>query len=296
MPETAEASLRLAIYARVSTEEQREGQTFDSLIAELERFSREKAWPIVNIYKDEGWSGGVMERPELDRLRDDAQRGVFDAVLINDVDRLARDVAHLGVIKRDLERHGIKVIFRKLPSDTSPTSNLMVNILGSFAEFERELIADRTRRGRRHKVEVRQQYLGSNTAYGFRYIRKDQASGTEGLLQLAPEEASVVRQMFEWVDRDALSARRVLNRLNERKIRPRKGAARWGKSSVLRILRSEMYAGVWHYNKFQGCEPRNPIMSPRYRRRSKCSLRQRPKTEWLPLVLPESLQIVPRQR
>src|ERR1039458_3528375 len=77
---------------------------------ELERFCREKVWLITGIYKDEGWSGGIMERPELDRLRDDAQKAVFDAVLINDVDRLARDVAHLGVIKRDLERKGIQVI------------------------------------------------------------------------------------------------------------------------------------------------------------------------------------------
>src|SRR5438105_2435780 len=103
MPEVSEAGLRLAIYARVSTEEQREGQNIDSQIAELERFAREKAWLITGTYKDEGWSGGVMERPELDRLRDDAQKGVFAAVLINDVDRLARDVAHLGVVKRDLE-------------------------------------------------------------------------------------------------------------------------------------------------------------------------------------------------
>src|ERR1035441_6252194 len=291
-----EAGLRLAIYARVSTEEQREGQNIDSQVAELERFSREKGWPITGIYKDEGWSGGIMERPELDRLRDDAQKGVFEAVLINDVDRLARDVAHLGVIKRDLERRGIKVIFRKLPTDTSPTSNLMVNILGSFAEFERELISDRTRRGRRHKVEVRKQYLGSNTAYGYRYIPKDRAAGKEGILEVVPEEASVVRQMFEWVDRDGLSARRVLNRLDELRIQPRKKAASWGKSSVLRILHSEMYAGVWHYNKFQGCEPRNPTASPRYRKRTKCSTRQRTKSEWLPLALPESLQIVPRER
>jgi len=139
--------LRLAIYARVSTEEQREGQTVDSQVAELERFAREKAWPVANIYIDEGWSGAVMARPELDRLRDDASKGLFQAVLLNDVDRLARDVAHLGVIKRDLERKGVQVIFRKLPTETSPTYNLMVNILGSFAEFERELIADRTRRG-----------------------------------------------------------------------------------------------------------------------------------------------------
>jgi site-specific DNA recombinase len=237
-----------------------------------------------------------MERPELDRLRDDAQKGVFDAVLINDVDRLARDVALLGVVKRDLERHGIKVIFRKLPSDTSPTSNLMINILGSFAEFERELIADRTRRGRRHKIEVRKQYLGSNTAYGYSYIPADRFAGKEGVLEIAPEEAIIVRQMFEWVDEERLSARRVLNRLNELNIRPRRGASKWAKSSVLRILKNEMYAGVWHYNKYQGCEPKDLASSPRYRKRIKCSLRQRPRNEWIPLDLPENLHLVPRAR
>jgi site-specific DNA recombinase len=296
MPEIAQAALRIAIYARVSTDEQREGQTIDSQVSEVERFARDKGWPITGIYKDEGWSGGIMERPELDRLRDDAQKGVFEAVLINDVDRLARDVAHLGVIKRDLERRGIKVIFRKLPTDTSPTSNLMVNILGSFAEFERELISDRTRRGRRHKVEVRKQYLGSNTAYGYRYIPKDRVSGTEGLLEIIPEEAAVVRMMFEWLDQGGLSARRVVHRLSDLKISPKKSGARWAKSSVLRILKNEMYTGTWYYNKFQCCEPRNPSTGTRYRKRAKCSLRLRPKSEWLPLELPEALWMVPRDR
>src|SRR6202035_5806762 len=113
MPEAAEAVQRLAIYARVSTDEQKEGQTIDSQVAELERFARDKGWLITGVYKDEGWSGGMMDRPELDRLRDDAQKDVFEAALINDVDRLARGVAPLGVIKRDLEKKGIKVIFRK---------------------------------------------------------------------------------------------------------------------------------------------------------------------------------------
>ena len=169
-----------------------------------------------------------MERPELDRLRDDAQKGVFDAVLINDVDRLARDVAHLGVIKRDLERKGIKVIFRKLPSDTSPTYNLMVNILGSFAEFERELIADRTRRGRRHKVEVRKQYLGRTRLTAIGIYPKDRLAGTEGILEI-PAEAAVVRQMFEWVDQDGLSARRVLESSQRTQDSAEEGRAALGK-------------------------------------------------------------------
>lgn len=251
-----------------------------------------KSSGLSSLYKDEGWSGGVMARPELDRLRDDAGKALFDAVLINDVDRLARDVTHLGVIKRDLERLGVRVIFRKLPSETSPTHNLMVNILGSFAEFERELIADRTRRGRRHKVEIRKQYLGSNTSYGYRYVPIDRISGREGFLEIVPDEAAVVRQMFDWIDSEGLSARRVLHRLNDLKVRPRNGAASWAKSSVLRILRNQMYAGVWHYNKHQGCEPQTQSRQFRYRKHIKSSVRLRPRSEWLPLELPEALQIV----
>src|SRR6266852_5851346 len=171
MQETSQNILRVALYARVSTEEQREGQTIESQVRELEQFSKTQKWVTTGLYKDEGWSGSMLARPELDRLRDDATKGLFEAILINDVDRLARDVTHLGILKRDLERQGIRVVFRKLPSENSPTHNLLVNILGSFAEFEREMITDRTRRGRRHKVEVRKLYLGTNSAYGYRYVR-----------------------------------------------------------------------------------------------------------------------------
>lgn len=288
--------LKVALYARVSTEEQREGQTIDSQIAELERFAREKGWQITGIYKDEGWSGSMLARPELDRLRDDASKKLFSIALVNDVDRLARDVSHLGIVKRDLEKHGTQVIFRKLPAEKSPTHNLMVNILGSFAEFERELIIDRTRRGRRHKVEVRKQYLGSNAAYGFRYIPKDKAACNEGYLELIPEEAAIVRQMFEWVDKEGLSAHRVAKRLSENGIHPRKGGDGWGKSSVLRILHSETYTGLWHYNKYEGCEPINPVKGVKYRRSLKSSIRLRDRSEWLPLVLPEHLKIIDREQ
>lgn len=294
MPDSVSAStLRAAIYARVSSEEQREGQTIDSQIAELERFARDKGWLIVDIYKDEGWSGALLSRPALDRLRDEAARKRFDLVLLNDVDRLARDVTHLGIIKRDLERSGVRVVFRKLPSDESPTYNLMVNVLGSFAEFEREMIADRTRRGRRHKVEVRQQFLGAIAAYGYRYVPKDKASGHEGYLAVIPEEAVLVRQMYEWVDREALSANQVVSRLNQLNTGARKGG-RWSKSTVLRILRNETYAGVWHYNKHYGSEPLKRSPRSAYKHGRKSSNRLRPRAEWLPVILPEELRIVPR--
>lgn len=295
MPLDSTPAVRVAIYARVSSEEQREGQTIDSQIDELERFADTQGWAVINIYKDEGWSGAVLARPELDKLRDDASKKLFDVVLLNDVDRLARDVSHLGVIKRDLERRGVQVRFRKLPAEQSPTANLMVNILGSFAEFEREMIIDRTRRGRRHKVEVRQQFLGSLSPYGYRYVTKNQSVNRDGYLEVLPEQAAVVRQIFRLVDEEGISARKVVRRLNECGVPPSKGGHAWGKSSVLRILRCETYTGVWYYNKFESYAP---AASDRreYRRSAKYKLRQRPREEWIRVTLPENLHIIDREQ
>jgi site-specific DNA recombinase len=293
MSSTQTAPLRAAIYARVSSEEQREGQTIDSQIAELERFARAQDWLIAGIYKDEGWSGAVLARPELDRLRDDASRRAFDLVLINDVDRLARDVSHLGVIKRSLESHLVQVRFRKLPAEQSPTANLMVNILGSFAEFERELIADRMRRGRRHKVEVRQQFLASCAPYGYRYRTKSETNSRDGALEIVPEEALIVKQIYQWVDEEGLSAMKVLARLNERQIPTKKQKPRWGKSSVLRVLHCETYTGVWYYNKGESYEPTGKEKLG-YRKTAKCRTRRRPRDEWIPVQLPKELQLLDR--
>jgi site-specific DNA recombinase len=295
MQDSVENNVRVAFYCRVSTEEQREGQTIDSQVKELERFTADKGWIVTGIYKDDGWSGSILARPELDRLRDDASRGLFSVVLINDVDRLARDVSHLGIIKRDLERKSVRVVFRKLPGESSPTYNLMVNVLGSFAEFERELIADRTRRGRRYKVEVRKQYLGAIAPYGFRRTPRDKVNLVQAELEILAEEATVVRQMYAWVDAEALSIQKVLAQLNRRCIPARKGKP-WQKSSVRSILRSQIYAGVWHYNKHRLCEPMRGDRARKYRRSLKTSMRLRPKAEWLPIELPNSLRIIPREQ
>ncbi len=285
---------RVALYARVSSEEQREGQTIDSQVDELERFTKQNGWLIAGVYKDEGWSGSILDRPELDRLRDDAAKGLFTAVLINDVDRLARDVTHLGVLKRNLERQGVQVIFKKLPAEITPTRNLMVNILGSFAEFEREMIADRTRRGKRHKVEVRKQYLGAKPPYGFRYIHKDRSAAKEGYLEIASEEAGVVRDIYRWVAEEGLSARKVVTRLNELRLPTRKGTKAWQRSTVLRILRSEVYVGVWYYNKHKSCEPLRSATNTRYKKSLRSSRRLRARTEWLPVILPDQLRLMDR--
>ncbi len=282
--------LRVALYARVSSEEQKQGHNIDSQLSELKHFAAQNNWTVVEAYTDEAWSGAVLARPALDRLRDDATKGLFDAVLINDVDRLARDVTHLGIIKRDLECSGVRVVFRKIPSENSPTHNLLVNILGSFAEFERELILDRMRRGKRHKVETRQQFIGAIAPFGYRYIPAIKG-GNAGELRVDPEEAAVVRDMYRWVDAEGLSARRVRDRLTKMGLRPRKRGAGWAKSTVLRILRCPAYAGTWYYNKHRLSEPAR-MAGARGSVTRKTSLRVRPRDEWIPVTLSESLRLV----
>jgi site-specific DNA recombinase len=249
---------------------------------------------VVAVYPDEAWSGAALARPALDRLRDDARKKLFDAVLINDVDRLARDVTHLGIIKRDLEQSGVQVIFRKIPSENSPTHNLLVNILGSFAEFEREMILDRTRRGRRHKAETRQQFIGALAPYGYRYIPAT-ANNPSGRLLVNPEEAVIVRKIYDWVDREGLTAREVAARLTREGIRPRKGGPIWQRSSTLHVLRGTIYDGIWHYNKHQ-LSFRRTLLPGAEPQGKKTSLRLRPREEWIPVSLPDALRIVSHEQ
>lgn len=286
--------MRCAIYCRVSTEEQKDGRTIDSQIRELEDFAQANNHIIIVRYIDDGWSGCILNRPELDRLRDDANKALFEAVLVNDVDRLSRELTHLGVIKKDLEKKNIKLIFKKLPNNGDPISNFMVNMLGSFAEFERELIANRTRRGRRYKVEVRKLIQGNVSPYGYTYIKKDKEKGIEGHYEINEKEAEVVKMMFDWVVKDGISQREVTRRLIKLRIPARKGSNRWGKSSIHKILTNETYTGITYYNKHQSVES-DKHKNVKYYKQRKTGLRLRPKDEWIPIPLPDSLKIIDKE-
>jgi site-specific DNA recombinase len=101
----------------------------------------------------------------------------------------------------------------------------------------------------------------------------------------------MVRQMYRWIDEEGLSIQKVVVRLNQSGISPRKRGQAWQKSSVRRILRSEVYAGTWYYNKHQHCLPQKRSQNQQYRK-SQTSLRLRPRSEWLPVKLPQNLRII----
>lgn len=135
---------RVALYARVSTIEQRP----DVQIEPLRIYAAARGFEVVGEYVDHGVSGSKTRRPALDRLLADARRRRFDAVACVKLDRLARSVHHLTAMGQELSALGVDLIVLDQAIDTTtPTGKLLFHVLGSIAEFERDLIRERTRAG-----------------------------------------------------------------------------------------------------------------------------------------------------
>ncbi len=132
---------RLALYGRVSTADQSANPQLD----QLRRYAGDRDLEIVEEYVDEAVSGATDRRPALDRLMADARRRRFDALACTKLDRLARSVRHLTAMGAELEALGVDLIVVDQAIDTStPSGRLLFNVLGAIAEFERDLIRERT--------------------------------------------------------------------------------------------------------------------------------------------------------
>jgi DNA invertase Pin-like site-specific DNA recombinase len=132
---------RVAVYARVSTSEQHP----EAQLEPLRAYAAARGLEIVGEYVDHGVSGAKARRPALDRLLADARRRRFDAVACVKLDRLARSVHHLTALGQELAALGVDLIVLDQAIDTStPAGKLLFHVLGSIAEFERDLIRERT--------------------------------------------------------------------------------------------------------------------------------------------------------
>ena len=147
-------------------------KTIDSQRDELVAYCLKNNLLLVDTYADDGYSGEILARPELDRLRDDAKAKKFDAVLIHAVDRLGRNHIHAGVVIEELQKHGIEVIFLNAPPTDTPEGRLLFDIQSVVAQFEKEKIKERTRRGRLHKAK-KGLVVGTPPPYGYRYVKKE---------------------------------------------------------------------------------------------------------------------------
>ena len=275
--------MRVALYARVSTERQEQQGTIASQLDALTRWAREQHHDVVDAYVcvDDGYSGTRLDRPGLDRLRDGAEAGAFKAALVLCPDRLARKYAYQILILEELERFDVRVIFLDQPLSDDPQARLLTQIQGAVAEYERIKIAERYRRGKLFRARQGEVCWGK-VPYGYRRIpRRD---GVPAQVEVSEPEAQVVRQIFRWHVDEHLSVRQIALRLTESPHVTATGLPRWGISTVTRMLHNEAYIGTMYYNRRESVGGKSNSAS-RHQRLSTCR-QDRPAAEWIPLPVP----------
>jgi site-specific DNA recombinase len=150
--------MKIALYARVSTQHQALTQTIEQQLARLQAYCLNQGWTVAeeDIFRDDGYSGTDLKRPGLDRLRDAVARASFDRVLISAPDRLARNYVHQVLLLEEFSQAKCEIVFVDHPFSHEPHDQLVLQIRGAVAEYERTLITERTRRGLRHRLELGQ--------------------------------------------------------------------------------------------------------------------------------------------
>ena len=278
-----------AIYARVSSERQKEEGTIASQTALLLEYAQAHDWivPAEWIFEDEGYSGAMLARPGLERLRDLVAEGQIQAILIYGPDRLSRKYAYQVLLMEEFSRQGVETIFLKSASAQTPEDRLLLQFQGMIAEYERAQIAERTRRGKRHRAKAGCVNVLSGAPYGYRYVRKSEHS--QAYYEVVEVQAEVVGKIFDWYTRQLWSIGAIARQLNQEQIQTRSGRGRWERSTVWGMLRNPAYQGTACFGKTEVCA-RQRITRPLrqkggYSRRSSAS-KEKDRSQWIEVAVP----------
>ena len=281
-----------ALYARVSSDGQARGNTVASQLAALQERAKADAAAISpdHAYVDEGRSGATLARPALERLRDAVAVGEMDRVYVHAPDRLARRYAYQVLLMEEFRRAGVEVVFLNRAIGGSAEDDLLLQVQGVIAEYERARILERSRRGRRHAALAGAVSALSCAPYGYRYIGRH-AAGDVARVEVLEDEARVVRQVFTWVGVERISLREACRKLQALGCPTRTGLEAWDATTLCGMLRNSAYQGTAMFGRTraipptqarlrpirgQSCPPRNPSGSSR----------PVPPEEWIAIPVP----------
>lgn len=230
--------LRAACYARVSTEEQAQhGFSIEAQKEKLDGACRLQDFEVAEVYVDDGYSGKDLNRPAAQKMIADAKAKKFDLILVYKLDRLSRRLGDLIPLGEKLDTLGISIRSITEPFDTSnPPGKLLFNMLGSFAQFERELIGERTRLGIRKRLRTgRWCYL---PPYGY-------AMDKDGRLSPKPDEMRLVQRIYRLCLDHNMGVLNITRAMRaEDKTTRRRG--KWFRNSVWNILTNPLYCGYFN--------------------------------------------------
>jgi site-specific DNA recombinase len=277
--------MRAAVYARVSTTRQAQAQTIEQQLDRLRAAVAGRGWVLddQHVYRDDGYSGARLGRPGLDRLRDHAALADLDVVLVTAPDRLARNYVHQVLLIEELAGHGCRVEFLDRPMSNDPHDQLLLQIRGAVAEYERTLIAERMRRGRQAKLRAGTLLPWTRPPFGYRLDPgrpRDAAA-----VRVEPGEAVLVAQLFDWYLEPRATLYQLAARLTGLGVATPTGKPRWNVASVRGILRNPAYAGRALTNRTQVAPARRRKSALRPAGRG-ISHAPRPEQDWIEVPVP----------
>ena len=279
-----------AIYARVSSDKQRESHTIASQTEAVKEFARTNGYQVPEewVFEDDGYSGANLVRPGLEQVRDLAASGQIQAALVLSPDRLSRKYAYQVLLMEEFSRNGVETVFVRAPQAETPEERLLLQVQGMLAEYERAQILERSRRGKRHRAKQGEASVLANAPYGFRYVKK--TPERPGYYEIFEPEAAVVRRIYALYTEEGLAIGRITARLNAEGIPARKSGKGWERSSVWRILKNPAYRGTACFGKTKNMPRQRKITRPVRLNGRRVSQRpglvERPREEWIEIPVP----------
>jgi site-specific DNA recombinase len=237
------STMRMAAYVRVSTSRQVKLETIEQQLEMVSRYAREKGWELSeeDIFRDDGYSGTTLKRPALDALRDEARMRELEVVVIPSPDRLARNYVHQMVLIEELEKAGCRVEFVERPMSSEPNDQLLLQIRGAVAEYERTLLSERMRRGRLAKYKAGLLLPWTHIPYGYR-VDPDRPRDPAGV-SLDEAKAAVVAEIFAAYLEPGMSLFGVSRHLRQMGVPAPRGGKAWSTATLRGILTNPVYAG-----------------------------------------------------
>ena len=280
-----------AVYGRVSSANQENEGTIETQLSAIREYAHGQGLIIVREYTDEGWSGDSLDRPSLDQLRIDANKNLWQAVLLYDPDRLARRYSYQELITDELREKGIDVMYVTTPAPKNGVEKILFGVQGLFAEYERAKIAERFRLGKIRKAREGN-IIASEAPFGYTFIPKKGKRGDDNFhdshYEINDRESNIIKQIFSWIGNDHLTIRRIVRELQKQGIFPRKSKRGvWSTSTLSTLLRNKTYIGEGHFGASVAIVPKKPLKAKGYRKIKKTSRYMKPESEWIKIPTPK---------
>ena len=243
-------TVTIALYARVSSEQQAQAQTIQSQLSALRDRIKSDGGVLNSDYEfiDNGYSGSTLVRPALEKLRDAVAFGEVERLYVYAPDRLARKYAYQVMLVDEFQRSGVELVFLNREMGKSPEDELLLQMQGMIAEYERAQMLERSRRGKRYKAQKGSVNVLSGAPFGYRYITVAEGGG-EARYEVVEEQARIVRTIFNLIGQKRLSIGDVKRHLEEERIPSPKGKSWWDRATIWGILKNPAYQGEAAFGK-----------------------------------------------